>query len=171
MNTNNHISACPGRTDGEIPDADVVTDDAAADPAAEGEDGEVCEVRTFTFSIFRTFTFSIFSFFSVFRKLILTRLCLRSWCLTEETARTVWSLSRTNAKSATKEILNNIFGKYSISCQNKSSRAIADSIQTTTIPPWLLVGLKSKCPWFHSFKIQIANKTIWQNSKHDLSRL
>ena len=66
MNTNNHISACQGRTDGEIPDADVVTDDAAADPAAEGEDGEVCEVRTFTFSIFRTFTFSIFSF-SVFR--------------------------------------------------------------------------------------------------------
>ena len=46
------ISASPGRTDGEIPDADVVTDDAAADPAAEGEDGEVCEVRTFTFSIF-----------------------------------------------------------------------------------------------------------------------
>ena len=34
-----------GRTDGEIPDADVVTDDAAADPAAEGEGGEVCEVR------------------------------------------------------------------------------------------------------------------------------
>ena len=60
MNTNNHIST--GRTDGEIPDADVVTDDAAADPAAEGEDGEVCEVRTFTFSIFRTFTFSTFSF-------------------------------------------------------------------------------------------------------------
>merc|ERR1712105_413697 len=36
-----------GRTDGEIPDADVVTDDAAADPAAEGEDGEVCEVLMF----------------------------------------------------------------------------------------------------------------------------
>ena len=162
MNTNNHISASPGRTDGEIPDADVVTDDAAADPAAEGEDGEVCEVRTFTFSIFS---------FSELQNLILTRLCLRFWCLTEETARTVWSLSRTNAKSATKEILNNIFGKYSISCQSKSSRAIADSIQTTTIPPWLLVGLKSKCPWFHSFKIQIASKTIWQNSKHDLSRL
>merc|ERR1712037_142609 len=32
-----------GRTDGEIPDADVVTDD----PAAEGEDGEVCEVLMF----------------------------------------------------------------------------------------------------------------------------
>jgi len=37
-----------GRTDGEIPDADVVTDDAAADPAAAGgEDGEVCEVLMF----------------------------------------------------------------------------------------------------------------------------
>ena len=42
--------SCTGRTDGEIPDADVVTDDAAADPAAEGEDGEVCEVKIVTFS-------------------------------------------------------------------------------------------------------------------------
>ena len=36
-----------GRTDGEIPDADVVTDDASADPGAAGEGGEVCEVLMF----------------------------------------------------------------------------------------------------------------------------
>ena len=43
-----------GKTDGEIPDADVVTDDgAAADaPGGEGGDGEVCEVIILFYQMF-----------------------------------------------------------------------------------------------------------------------
>ena len=46
-----------------------------------------------------------------------------------------FSLSRINAKSVAREIFRNILENISATCHDKSSRAFAESIQTTTNPP------------------------------------